>query len=127
MGDDDAGEPAFAGSIDYLTWCDMAVLYLVASPSAPPLSILTEEFLARLAAFNGLTRDMRDAGIAIKALVLSDNMICVDCKSLDLLSRYFAHEFRGMRCNAEGQVARNTATIRGIGVVWFTQVKQQDE
>lgn len=79
-----------------------------------------------MAAFNGLTRDMRDAGIAIKALVLSDNRIFVDCKSLDLLSRQFGHELRGMRCNAEGLFARNTATIRGIGVVWFTRVKKQD-
>ncbi|UVK97408.1 hypothetical protein [Pseudomonas sp. B21-048] len=105
----------------------MAALCLVASPSASPLSILTEEFPVRLATFNGLTRDMRDAGIAIKALVLSDNLIFVDCKSLDVLSRQFGHELRGMRCNAEGRFARNTATIRGIGVVWFTPVKKQDK
>jgi hypothetical protein len=105
----------------------MAGLYLVAPPPDQPLSILTEEFPEKLAAFNGLTRDMREAGITIKALVLSDNKIFVDHHSLDLLSRRFGHELRGMRCSAEGRFARNTATIRGVGVVWFTLVKEQNK
>ncbi|WP_248915834.1 hypothetical protein [Pseudomonas moorei] len=91
------------------------------------MSILTEEFPTKLATFNSLTRDMREAGIVIKALVLSDNKIFVDHHSLDLLSRRFAHELRGVRCAAEGRFARNTATIRGVGVVWFTLVKEQDQ
>ncbi|MNK92169.1 hypothetical protein D3C87_1122870 [compost metagenome] len=105
----------------------MVALHLVPPAAVRPLSILTEEFPTKLATFNGLTRDMRDAGIVIKALVLSDNKIFVDHHSLDLLSRRFGHELRGMRCLAEGRFARNTATIRGVGVVWFTLVKEQDK
>ncbi|WP_372437389.1 hypothetical protein ACCM60_21740 [Pseudomonas chlororaphis subsp. aureofaciens] len=106
----------------------MAGLYLVPAPAAAqPLSILAEEFPKKLAAFNDLTRDMREAGIVIKALVLADNKIFVDPNSLDLLSRRFGHELRGVRCNAEGRLARNTASIRGVGVVWFTRVKEQDK
>ncbi|MFJ5239508.1 hypothetical protein ACIP86_22730 [Pseudomonas neuropathica] len=105
----------------------MAALHLVAPAPAQPLSILTEEFPKKLATFNNLTRDMREAGIVIKALALSDNKIFVDHHSLDLLSRRFGHELRGMRCLAEGRLARNTATIRGVGVVWFTLVKEQDQ
>lgn len=102
----------------------MAALHFDTAPP-PGLSILAEEFPTKLAAFNGLTRDMREAGITIKALVFPDNKIFVDHQSLDLLSRRFGHELRGMRCNAEGRFARNTATIRGVGVVWFTLVKGQ--
>ncbi|TBN39164.1 hypothetical protein [Pseudomonas sp. BGI-2] len=105
----------------------MAAVHLVTPPPVQPLSILTEEFPEKLAAFNGLTRDMREVGIVIKALVLSDHKIFVDPHSLDLLSRRFGHELRGMRCIAEGRLARNTATIRGVGVVWFTLVKEQDK
>lgn len=104
----------------------MAALHFDTAP-LPGLSILAEEFATKLAAFNGLTRDMREAGITIKALVFPDNKIFVDPQSLDLLSRRFGHELRGMRCNAEGRFARNTATIRGVGVVWFTLVKGQDQ
>jgi hypothetical protein len=105
----------------------MAALHLLPPAVVRPLSILTEEFPTKLASFNSLTRDMRDAGIVIKALALSDNKIFVDHHSLDLLSRRFGHELRGMRCLAEGRFARNTATIRGVGVVWFTLVKEQDQ
>lgn len=105
----------------------MVALHLVSPAVIRPLSILTDEFPTKLATFNSLTRDMRDAGIVIKALVLSDNKIFVDHHSLDLLSRRFGHELRGMRCLAEGRFSRNTATIRGVGVVWFTLVKEQDQ
>lgn len=105
----------------------MAAMYLLGVQAVQPLSILAEEFPKRLSAFNDLTRDMREAGIVIKALVFADNKIFVDPQSLDLLSRRFGHELRGVRCNAEGRFARNTVTIRGIGVVWFTLVKGQDQ
>ncbi|KII30046.1 hypothetical protein [Pseudomonas fluorescens] len=105
----------------------MAALHLVPPAPAQPLSILTEEFPKKLATFNDLTRDMREAGIVIKALVLADNKIFVDPDSLELLARRFGHELRSMRCNAEGRLARNTASIRGVGVVWFTLVKEQDK
>ena len=94
---------------------------------AEPLSILTEEFPAKLAAFNALTRDMREAGIVIKALGLADNKIFVSQRSVELLSRQFGHELCAMRCSANGCFARNTATIRGVGVVWFTLIKEQDD
>ncbi len=94
---------------------------------AEPLSILTEEFSAKLAAFNALTRDMREAGIAIKALVLADNKIFVDQRNVELLSLQFGHELRAMRCSADGRFARNMAKIRGVGVVWFTLIKEQND
>ncbi len=94
---------------------------------AEPLSILTEEFPAKLMAFNALTRDMREAGVAIKALVLADNKIFVTQRSVELLSRHFGHELRAMHCSADGRFARNMATIRGVGVVWFTLIKEQDD
>lgn len=105
----------------------MAALNSVAPPPAEPLSILAEEFPKKLATFNDLTRDMREAGIVIKALVLVDNKIFVDSSSLDVLSRRFGHELRGMHCIAEGRFARNTARIRGVGVVWFSLVREQDK
>lgn len=105
----------------------MAALHLVPPVPAQPLSILAEEFPKKLATFNDLTRDMREAGIVIKALVLADNKIFVDPGSLELLARRFGHELRSMRCNTEGRLARNTASIRGVGVVWFTLVKEQDK
>lgn len=105
----------------------MANLHLVTPTPAQSLSILAEEFPKKLATFNGLTRDMREAGIVIKALVLSDNKIFVDPDCIELLSRRFGHELRGMRYNAEGRLARNTASIRGVSVVWFTLVKEQDK
>lgn len=43
----------------------MAALHLVPPAPAQPLSILTEEFPKKLATFNDLTRDMREAGIVI--------------------------------------------------------------
>ncbi|KZN19294.1 hypothetical protein A1D17_25185 [Pseudomonas fluorescens] len=100
---------------------------MVGAQVSDPLSILTEEFSAKLAAFNALTRDMREAGVAIKALVLADNKIFVNQQSVELLSRQFGHELRAMRCSADGRFARNMATIRGVGVVWFTLIKEQND
>lgn len=100
--------------------CEMGVAYAVA-----PLSILTDEFSTKLLAFNELTRDLRRSGVLIKALAFEQNSIFVHVTQVALLCRRFADELRGARCSAEGRFARNTVTIRGVDVVWFSLIKEQ--
>lgn len=90
-----------------------------------PLSILTDEFAIRLLAFNALTRDLRRSGVLIKALVFEQNSIFVHVTQVALLCRLFADELRGVRCSVEGRFARNTVTIRGVDVVWFSLIREQ--
>lgn len=105
----------------------MASPYLVSPPAAQPLSILAEEFPEKLSTFNDLTRDMREVGIVIKALEFPDNKIFIDPARVELLLRRFGHELRGMRYSADGRFTRNTVTIRGVDVVWFSLAKEQDK
>ena len=105
----------------------MAALYLVGTQVERPLSILAEEFPVKLSAFNELTREIREAGIVIKHLVLLDNKIFIDPDSVDLFSRRFGHELRGVRYSPSGRFTRNTVTVRGVDVAWYTLVKEQDK
>jgi hypothetical protein len=90
-----------------------------------PLSILTDEFSMRLVAFNGLTRDMRRAGVAIKSLVFAQNSIFIHAAQVALLCRRFEDELRGVRSTSEGRFVRNCVTIRGVNVVWFSLIREQ--
>lgn len=93
----------------------------------PPMSILAADFPVKLSAFNELTRDMRDAGIQVVSLELSVNRIKIDAESVDLLSRRFGHELRSIRYSTVGRRTRSSVTIRGVEVMWFSLVKEQDQ
>lgn len=93
----------------------------------PPLSILAADFPVKLSAFNELTREMRDAGIQVVGLELTENRIKIDAESVDLLSRRFGHELRSLRYSTVGRRTRSSAMIRGVEVVWFSLVKEQDQ
>lgn len=93
----------------------------------PPVSILADEFPVKLSAFNELTRDMRDSGIQVVGLELAENRIKIDAESVDLLSRRFGHELRSIRYSTVGRRTRATVTIRGVDVVWYSLVKEQDQ
>jgi hypothetical protein len=98
-----------------------------ASASAEPLSILTEAFPAQLSAFNELTRDIREAGVSIKLLVLLDNKIFIEEDSVELFMRRFGYQLGGIRYMPAGRFTCNTVTVRGVDVAWFTLVKEQDQ
>lgn len=101
-------------------------LQLVPPPVQDPMSITAPEFLPKLAAFNDLTRAMRDAGIKVEQLEFLDNTMFIHVDSLDVLSRRFAHEVRSQRYRTDGKFTRHCVTIRGVDVVWFGLVKEQD-
>ncbi|WP_411387118.1 hypothetical protein [Pseudomonas sp. MPB03] len=92
-----------------------------------PLSILTEAFPAQLAAFNELTRDIREAGVSIMLLVFLDNRIFIEQDSLGLFMRRFGSQLRGIRYSPAGPLTCNTVTVRGVDVAWFTPVKEQEQ
>lgn len=92
-----------------------------------PLSILTEAFPAQLAAFNELTRDIREAGVSIMLLVFLDNRIFIEQDSLGLFMRRFGSQLRGIRYSVAGPLTCNIVTVRGVDVAWFTPVKEQDQ
>ncbi|WP_228022207.1 MULTISPECIES: hypothetical protein [unclassified Pseudomonas] len=94
-------------------------------PDAP--STLDSAFCERLAAFNDLGRSLREAGIQPQHLVLADNKIFISPDCVDLLSRRFGHELRGVRYSTRGTFIYSTVTIRGIDVVWFEPVKEQTQ
>ena len=108
----------------------VARLYLVGA-AAPivkaPLSILAETFLPDLERFNQLTRDMRAMGITVVGADFPDNCLVIEEEQAELLARAFAHEIRSVRTKAGtgGRIARRTATIRGIDVVWHTVLREQ--
>lgn len=96
-------------------------------PAAPELHCLTAEFAKHLAAFNAMTRALREAGIEIKALVEKDNRIYIRAEDSDLIKSNFLSEIRGMRYRVEGKHTHNVVTIRGVDVAWLTPVKEQDQ
>lgn len=105
----------------------MAALYLVDVQPAQAPSILAEEFPVKLSAFNELTREFREVGVVIKHLVLADNKIFIEPYSVDLFSRRFGHELRGIRYSPAGRFTCNTVTVRGVDIAWYTLVKEQDQ
>lgn len=105
----------------------MAHLQLVPPPAYRPMSIISQEFLPKLAAFNDLTRAMRESGVTIEAMSFLDGRIFVRLGDLDLLARRFGHEVRAQRCRTDGKFTRHVVTIRTVDVVWFTPIKEQDQ
>ncbi|MDU9028738.1 hypothetical protein [Pseudomonas mediterranea] len=92
-----------------------------------PMSILAEAFPVQLSAFNGLTRDLRDAGVSIKLLVFLDNRIFIELDSLELFMRRFGSQLCGVRYSPAGSLTCNTVTVRGVDVAWLTPVKERDQ
>ena len=105
----------------------MATLQLVSPPVPRPLSILSPEFLARITAFNDLTRDMRAAEVHIEHLEFLNNSIFIATDSVELVARRFGHELRSSRHRTVGKFTRHAVTIRGVDVVWFSPIKEQDQ
>lgn len=105
----------------------MTTLQLVPPPAYRPMSITSEEFLPKLAAFNALTRAMRECGVTIEAMSFLDGQIFVRPGDLDLLARRFGHEVRSSRHRTSGKFTRHAVTIRGVDVVWFSPIKEQDQ
>ncbi|MDS9879400.1 hypothetical protein RMI40_31680 [Pseudomonas protegens] len=105
----------------------MAALFMAGAQPAQPPSILAEEFPVKLSAFNDLTREFREVGVVIKHLVLADNKIFIEPSSVDLFSRRFGHELRGIRYSPAGRFTCNTVTVRGVDIAWYTLVKEQDQ
>lgn len=96
-------------------------------PAPPALHYLTAEFAQHLAAFNAMTRALREAGIEIEALVEKDNRIFIRAEDSGLIKTNFLSEVRGMRYRTAGKHTHNVVTIRGVDVAWLTPVKEQDQ
>ncbi|WP_448680548.1 hypothetical protein [Pseudomonas nicosulfuronedens] len=94
-------------------------------PSVPVL--LDESFVKQLAAFNAMTRALREAGIEILSLMQHDNRIYIRTEDSDLVKSNFLSEIRGMRYRTTDRVTHNVVTIRGVDVAWLTPVKEQDQ
>lgn len=95
------------------------------APSAPVY--LDEYFVKQLAAFNSMTRALREAGIEILSLMQHDNRIYIRTEDSDLVKSNFLSEIRGMRYRTTDRVTHNVVTIRGVDVAWLTPVKEQDQ
>lgn len=104
-----------------------ALCLMEAAAPVQPLSILTEAFPAQLSAFNALTREIRDAGIAIRLLVFLDNRIFIEPDGVELFMQRFGARLQGVRYSPEGPMTCNTVTVRGVDVAWFTSAKEQDQ
>ena len=103
----------------------MDALNLAGTPLSEPLSILSDEFPARLSTFNELTREIREAGISIRLLVLLDNKIFIEEDSVELFMERFGYQLRGIRYVPAGLFTCNTVTVRCVDVAWFSLVKEQ--
>ncbi|MDD1014650.1 hypothetical protein [Pseudomonas rubra] len=112
---------------DVVKGYDMSVFNVFSPQGNPSMSILADEFALRLCAFNELTRDMRDAGIAVERLEFADNKIFINPLSVELMSRRFGHELLGVCYATVGRRTRNSVTIREVDVVWFSRVKEQEQ
>lgn len=108
----------------------MSNVYPMHSPSVPPQMpaciVLTPEFAEKLRTFNDLCRALHAADIKISAQNVPDNTITIDAGSVVLLSKCFIRELRGMLSRTEGSITRHRTTVRGVDVVWFVPVKEQD-
>ena len=93
----------------------------------PAMVHLTDEFAKELAAFNAMTRALREAGIEIRSLMQHDNRIYTRTEDSDLVKSNFLSEIRGMRYRTKGKHTHNVVTIRGVDVAWLTPVKEQDQ
>lgn len=91
-------------------------MYSLSSRVTQPRSILHEEFPLKFRAFNELTREICEAGITIKQLVLIDNKIFIEPASIQLILLRFGHEVRGIRYSAAGRFTRNAVTVKGVDI-----------
>ncbi len=80
-----------------------------------------------LAAFNQLTRDLRDAGANIRSLNFLDKRIVISGDDLDIISRRFGHEIRSQSSKTSGLHTRHSVRIRDMNVSWFSRVKEQEK
>lgn len=105
----------------------VAHLQLVTPAPRAPLSILADTFQPALEKFNQLTRDMRNAGICVAGTDFPDNCIVIEEEDVAEFSRRFGHEIRSTRSKSlhGSRLARRTVTIRGIDVVWFSVLLEQ--
>jgi hypothetical protein len=104
-----------------------ASLQLTPPPTVYALSILAPEFQSKLSSFNDVMRSLRTAEVVIESMSFLDNEIGVASDCVELISRRFAHEVRGQRQRPAGKQTRHAVTIRGVDVVWFTPVKEQNQ
>jgi len=105
----------------------MAHLSLVPPQPKPRLSLMAPDFQPLLSKFNDLTRDLRAAGISIKALKFLDNRIVIDDDDVQLIARAFAHEIRSQSSKTREYLTRHSVQIRGIYVSWYSLVKEQNQ
>lgn len=104
-------------------------LYPSATPAAtelPACIVLTPEFASKLRALNELGRSLRAAGVQVNSTDLASNTITIGAESVDLLATHFGGQMRGLMSRAEGSVSRLRTTVRGVDVVWFVALKEQD-
>lgn len=105
----------------------MAQLSLVPTRPKPPLSLMSPEFQPLLTTFNDLTRDIRNAGVAILALHFLDKRIVINAADVDVISRRFAHEIRSQSHRTTGDLVRHSVQIRNMYVTWFSRIKEQNQ
>lgn len=102
-------------------------VHLVPRSNRPPMSILNEQFQPRLEKLNQLSRELRAAGVVVVNMHLEENLLVIDEEHTAQLASRFSSEIRGIRSKAiEGtNLARRTVTIRGVDILWFSQLKEQ--
>lgn len=59
--------------------------------------------------------------------MLVDNKIFIEQASVELFLRRFGNQLRGMRYSPDGPFTRNAVLVRGVDVVWYSLVKEQDQ
>lgn len=103
----------------------MTIHQLSSAPRRPVFTVLTDRFAQRLAAFNGLTRDLRHAGVQVDRLDLERGMITISLESVEQFGRHFLSEMSGLiSCKADDTTHCRTV-VRGISVVWSFKAKER--
>lgn len=95
--------------------------------SSPVCNTLTPELAEKLAAVNSVSRGLRAAGVRVETTVVLDMTIFIKTESSDSLAAAFRHQWQSACWRTVGKQTRNTVTIDGVRVVWFTPVKEQDQ
>lgn len=96
-------------------------------PASSACNTLTPELAEKLAAVNSVSRGLRTAGVRIEATVVLDLTIFIKAESADSLAAAFRQQWQGVCWRTVGKQTRNTVTIHGVRVVWFTPMKEQDK
>lgn len=103
----------------------MTVFQLYPSPKAPEFAVLTDQFAQRLAVFNGLTRDLRRAGVQVDRLDLERSMITIALESVEQFGRHFLSEMSGLVSCKTNHTTHCRTVVRGISVVWSFKTKER--